>query len=42
MVTTFFGPHATGGDAVYVDRLARALLARGHDVEVIHDGDAYA
>jgi glycosyltransferase involved in cell wall biosynthesis len=42
MVTTFFGPHATGGDAVYVDRLARALLARGHDVEVIHDGDAFA
>lgn len=42
MVTTFFGPHATGGDAAYVDRLARALLRRGHEVEVIHCADAFA
>ena len=41
MVTTFFGPQATGGDAAYVDRLARALLRRGHEVDVIHDGDAF-
>jgi glycosyltransferase involved in cell wall biosynthesis len=42
MVTTFFGAQATGGDAAYVDRLSRALLRRGHEVEVIHDGDAFA
>jgi glycosyltransferase involved in cell wall biosynthesis len=42
MVTTFFGPHAIGGDASYVDRLSRALLRRGHDVEVVHCADAFA
>ena len=42
MVTTFFGPQAIGGDAAYVDRLARALLRRGHEVEVVHCADAFA
>ncbi len=42
MVTTFFGAQATGGDAAYVERLAGALLRSGHDVEVVHDGDAFA
>jgi glycosyltransferase involved in cell wall biosynthesis len=41
MVTTFFGGHSFGGDAAYVDRLARALLRRGHEVHVIHCADAF-
>jgi glycosyltransferase involved in cell wall biosynthesis len=41
MVTTFFGAHSFGGDAAYVDRLARALLARGHEVHVFHCVDAF-
>lgn len=35
-LTTFFGATSFGGDAVYVDRLARSLLERGHDVDVFH------
>ncbi len=41
MVTTFFGAHSFGGDAAYVDRLARALLRRGHEVHVVHCTDAF-
>ncbi len=41
MITTFFGPKSFGGDAAYVDRLARALLRRGHEVHVIHCADAF-
>ncbi len=41
MVTTFFGGHSFGGDAAYVDRLARALLRRGHEVHVFHCADAF-
>ncbi len=41
MVTTFFGETSFGGDAVFVERLATALLARGHEVEVVHLPDAY-
>jgi glycosyltransferase involved in cell wall biosynthesis len=41
MVTTFFGAHSFGGDAAYVDRLARALCRRGHEVHVIHCADAF-
>lgn len=41
MVTTFYPPYHFGGDAIYVQRLARALVARGHHVEVIHDTDGY-
>ena len=41
MVTTFFGGQSFGGDAAYVDRLARALLRRGHEVHVFHCGDAF-
>ena len=42
MITTFFGPHAIGGDSSYVDRLSRALLRHGHEVEVVHCADAFA
>jgi len=41
LVTTFFGAHSFGGDAAYVDRLARALLRRGHEVHVLHCADAF-
>lgn len=41
MVTTFFGAHSFGGDAAFVDRLARALLRRGHEVHVVHCADAF-
>lgn len=41
MVTTFFGAHSFGGDAAYVDRLARALIGRGHEVHVFHCADAF-
>jgi glycosyltransferase involved in cell wall biosynthesis len=41
MVTTFYPPYNFGGDGLLVQRLARALVRRGHHVTVIHDADAY-
>lgn len=41
MVTTFFGAHSFGGDAAFVDRLARALARQGHQVHVIYCRDAF-
>lgn len=41
MFTTFYPPFSFGGDAVGVQRMARALVARGHEVTVVHDEDAY-
>ena len=40
-VTTFYPPYHFGGDAIGIDRLARALVRRGHQVTVVHDADAY-
>ncbi len=40
-VTTFYPPYHFGGDGVFVYRLAEALAARGHQVDVIHSIDAY-
>lgn len=42
MVTTFYPPYHFGGDASFVQTLARALMARGHHVEVVHCQDAYS
>jgi glycosyltransferase involved in cell wall biosynthesis len=42
MVTTFFGALSFGGDAAYVDRLARGLARRGHQIDVVHCADAFA
>lgn len=39
--TTFYPPFHFGGDAVSVQRLARALVKRGHRVTVVHDVDAF-
>lgn len=41
MATTFYPPYHFGGDATFVQALARALVARGHHVEVVHCEDAY-
>ncbi|HEX2723826.1 MAG TPA: glycosyltransferase family 4 protein [Gemmatimonadaceae bacterium] len=40
-VTTFYPPYNFGGDGIAVQRLARALVKRGHHVTVVHDVDAY-
>lgn len=40
-VTTFYPPYNFGGDGIAIQRLARALVGRGHRVTVIHDVDAY-
>lgn len=40
-VTTFYPPYNFGGDGINVQRLARALVKRGHDVTVVFDRDAY-
>ncbi len=41
MLTTFYPPHAFGGDAIGIQRLSRGLVKRGHEVTVVHDTDAY-
>lgn len=41
MVTTFYPPFSTGGDAIFVRNLSRELVARGHTVHVIHCEDSY-
>ncbi|MEE8585282.1 MAG: glycosyltransferase family 4 protein [Acidobacteriota bacterium] len=41
MFTTFYPPYSFGGDGIFVQRLAKALLRRGHHVEVICNQDAY-
>ena len=41
MVTTFYPPYHFGGDATFVHRLSAELGRRGHQVDVVHDADAY-
>ncbi len=41
MVTTFYPPYHFGGDAHLVRALTHALARRGHQVDVIHDVDAF-
>lgn len=41
MVTTFYPPFHTGGDAIYVRALAHALRREGHAVDVVHCEDAF-
>lgn len=41
MFTTFYPPYSFGGDAVGVQRMAQALVRRGHEITVVHDKDAY-
>ena len=41
MVTTFYPPHSFGGDGIFVRDLSRALVARGHRVDVVYNLDAF-
>ena len=41
MVTTFYPPYHFGGDAIFVQALARGLADKGHEVEVVHCEDAF-
>jgi len=41
MVTTFYPPYHFGGDGVQVHQLSNALARRGHEVDVVHDADAF-
>ncbi len=41
LMTTFYPPWNFGGDGVQVQRLARALAARGHAVTVVHSREGY-
>lgn len=36
LLSTFYPPWHFGGDAIHVQRLAHALVARGHEVTVVH------
>jgi glycosyltransferase involved in cell wall biosynthesis len=40
-LTTFYPPYNFGGDGIDVQRTARALVGRGHEVTVIHDIATY-
>lgn len=41
MVSTFYPPFSFGGDAIQVERLASALVERGHHVTVVHSREAF-
>jgi glycosyltransferase involved in cell wall biosynthesis len=41
MVATFYPPANFGGDGIQVQRLARALVERGHEVTVVHSREAF-
>ena len=40
-ITTFYPPYNFGGDGIAIQRMAQALVQRGHHVTVIHDVDAF-
>ncbi|MEE9422015.1 MAG: glycosyltransferase family 4 protein [Gammaproteobacteria bacterium] len=41
MITTFYPPYHFGGDGNYVRQMAHILAGLGHQVDIIHDIDAY-
>lgn len=41
LLSTFYPPFNFGGDGIDAQRMARALVQRGHQVTVIHDIDSY-
>lgn len=41
MVASFYPPWSFGGDAIFVQRLARLLAREDHEVTVLHSRDAY-
>jgi glycosyltransferase involved in cell wall biosynthesis len=42
LLTTFYPPWNFGGDGIQVQRLARVLAGRGHEVTVVHSREGYA
>jgi len=40
-LTTFYPPYSFGGDAMYIYRLAHTLAGLGHEVDIVHNVDAY-
>ncbi|MBK7926866.1 MAG: glycosyltransferase family 4 protein [Bryobacterales bacterium] len=40
-LATFYPPYSFGGDAMYVYRLAHTLAELGHEVDVVHNVDAF-
>jgi glycosyltransferase involved in cell wall biosynthesis len=40
-LSTFYPPDCFGGDGIYLQRLARALVEQGHRVDVVHCVDSY-
>ena len=40
-LSIFYPPYSFGGDAIFVSRLANALAAREHEVDIIHCVDSY-
>ena len=41
LITTFYPPYNFGGDGNYVRMFAHALVRAGHQVDIIHDTDAF-
>ena len=41
LITTFYPPYSFGGDGLYVRMFAHALVRAGHQVDIIHDVDAF-
>jgi len=41
LLSTFYPPYNFGGDGIGIERLALALVRRGHRVTVVHDVDAF-
>jgi glycosyltransferase involved in cell wall biosynthesis len=41
MITTFYPPQNFGGDGIFIHRLTNELAKAGHEIDVIHDVDAY-
>ncbi len=41
MITIYYPPYSFGGDSIYLYRLCSELVARGHEVDVIHCADSY-
>lgn len=41
MISAFYPPESFGGDAIFIERLSRELIGRGHRVDVIYCADSY-
>lgn len=41
LLATFYPPYSFGGDAIQIERLAKALAGRGHEVTVVHSREGF-